>query len=155
VLDRSLPAAGSRDLAFEAQVLPVGGKLCAVDRQLLFGEAKARLGGGKVPEEELQQPWIAQLGRLVGRRVKPRLERGLPIGGDREHSTPAALRLALLDHQPETGEAIGLAVQERVRERPEVAERRPHVPLEVVRRRRSLASEEPEDEIRRGGQAAG
>jgi hypothetical protein len=42
-----------------------------VNSQLLLGQADPRLRRAEIRKEELQQPEVAQLGRLTGRTVEP------------------------------------------------------------------------------------
>ncbi len=119
-----------------------------MDRELLLGEATAahrrtpgrRRRAGGAPDR------AAPSGARTGDRAR-RPGRTSPAGViakmRRRRPSVSGLR-----DQAERRQSGRLAVQQRVRERPEVPERGADVLLQVVRRRRSLAGQQPEDEVR-------
>ena len=141
------PRLAALGLVTETRVLLVGRKLCLMDRELPLGETQPRLAGREIGEEELEESGVAKLSGRARRLMEPGRQSGHSGRRDGEVASTSALRLACLRDQTQGRQARRLAVQERVRERPEVPERGLHVLLEVVRRRWPLAGEEPEDEI--------
>jgi hypothetical protein len=119
-----------------------------VNRQLLLGQANSRFRRAEIGKEELQQPQVAQLGRLTGWTVEPGRQRVSAGVGNREHAPASTVPLATLGHESLTGQARRHGVQQGVREGPEVAQRRLDVALHLVRRRRPFAREQAEDQVR-------
>src|SRR4029078_5901453 len=74
----------------------VGVELCTVDVELPLGKAQSRVIGGKVGEEELEEPRIAEPRRRVGRSIEPRAQRRLARRRDLEDASTSALGLARL-----------------------------------------------------------
>ena len=101
-------------------------------------------------EEELDERDVAQLGARGVRVREPGIERRLARGSDREAPPPPADLLALLADQPGLRQPLGLGVELRVGERPEVPDGdRVHL-LEVVGRARPGGAQEAEDHGRGG-----
>ena len=106
----------------------------------------------EIREEELEEGQVTQLGGVLRRAAEPDPQ-GFSTGrGDREQPASPADQLAFLGQQAKRREPGRLLVQERVRERPDVADRRGDVALELVRRRGPFALEEAEDEVRGWGE---
>ena len=108
------------------------------------------LGSGEVAEEELQRAGVAHLDRRDLRVREPVLELLAADVGDRVQASPAAPLLPALLQEPHPHQPLGLRVQLRVREGPEIADRHPHQPFHVVGRGLSEERDQPEDHIRRG-----
>jgi hypothetical protein len=70
-----------------------------MDRELLLGQTKPRLGGGHIGEEELEEPKVAQLRGRAGRSIKPRAQDGGAGRRDREDASTSASGLAGLGDQ--------------------------------------------------------
>jgi hypothetical protein len=124
-----------------------------MDCELLLRKAQPRLGGREISEEELQESRVTELGWFVRWAIQPRPEGRLARGRGGEHTPAPSGRLANLVNKAEAGESRRLAIEQRVRKRPEVAERRADVALQLVGRRGPLAREQAEHEIRRRRQA--
>src|SRR4051794_31326903 len=112
------PRAGRHARGHAGADLLVLGQLAPVRLDLGVREV-ARVGA----EEELQQGGGAQLEDLVGRLGAPPLERLAARVGDRVELAPAPALLALLGQVATLRQALGLAVELRVLERPEVPDR--------------------------------
>jgi len=147
MLDRPLASLWSIRTPFLKLVFAVGRELRLVNGELPLGETESSLVGRQIGEEELEEAWIAKLRRRTGRSIEPGAQRGHTRRHDRENAPASAFALTRLGDQAEGRQTWWLAVQEGVRERPEVPERGPHVLLEVVRCRWALAGEESENQI--------
>ena len=122
-------AAVAVEPVLDSLVCFVAGKLAAVKRELFLGDRQGRRRGLEVGEEELEESKIAQLGRMPGRMAEPRSKRLSARVGDREEASPAPANLAVFGEEAEVRQSRRFLVQERVGERPEMADRRRDVPL--------------------------
>src|SRR5664280_2972223 len=120
-----------------------------MDGQLLACYVAPCLGRPLVSEEELQQPGVPELCRLPGWTLEPRTEGVASVTGDREEPPPPPFLLTLFGQESEFHQARRLLVQEGMREGPEIADRRCHVALQVVWRRRTFPRKETQHEIGR------
>ena len=120
-----------------------------MDRQLLLGETRPRLRSGQVGKEELEQSRVAQFRRFRGWLFEPGGQGAPTRVRDLEDAPASTFVLAVFGREPELRQPRRHRVEQRVRERPEVAERRPDVALELVRRRRAFSGEQAEDEVGR------
>jgi len=111
--------------------------------ELARGDAR-----GVGAEEELEQRGLAQLGGRGAGIGEPPGQR-LPAGvGDRVMLASAAALLLAHRHQAGGRQAVGLGVELRVGDRPEVAHRAGVAGLELVRRGLAREAEQAEDDVR-------
>ena len=120
--------------------------------ELLVGERQRDRRRFEIGEEELEEGQVAQLRRLCAGWPSHARSASRPAGVivNSRRRRPISSRSS--DSKPSAGETGRLLVQERVRERPDVADRRGDVALELVRRRGPFALEKAEDEVRGWGQ---
>ncbi len=123
-----------------------------MQRELLVGERKGDRRRFEIREEELEERQVPQLRGVLRRATEPDPQGVLTGRGDREQPASPADQLTLLGQEAQRGQTGRLLVQESVRERPDVADRRGDVALELVRRRGPFALEEAEDEVRGWGE---
>ena len=145
-------ATSALDEVLDPLVRLVAGELGPVKGELLLGDRERRGRRFEVGEEQLEQGQVAQFGRVPGGLAQPGPERLAAGFRDRERPASTADFLTFLGQEAQAGEPGRLLVQERVGERPEVPDRRRDVPLQLVRRGRSLPCKEAEDEVRGRGQ---
>ena len=120
-----------------------------MDRELLLGKTETASGVARSAKKSCNSPRSRSSVGAPDGRSSQRANAALAGRRDREDAPAPALGLARLGDQIQRRQPRRLGIQEGVRKRPEVAQRRAYMLLELVRRRGAFASEQTQHEIRR------